>query len=49
VIDHAGLPSVLKVGFGHSLNLALLAGNFPDIGFAGIEIARVAGIYTLHY
>jgi len=48
VIEHAGLPSVLKVGFGHSFNLTLLVGSFPDIGFAGIEIARVAGIYTLH-
>jgi SAM-dependent methyltransferase len=40
MIEHVRPRSVLEVGCGNGINLLLLAGSFPDIEFAGVELTR---------
>ena len=40
MIEHVRPRSVLEVGCGNGINLILLAGSFPDVEFAGVELTR---------
>lgn len=49
MIEHVKPRSVLEVGCGNGINLLLLAGNFPDVEFAGIELTREGNEAALEF
>jgi ubiquinone/menaquinone biosynthesis C-methylase UbiE len=49
MIEHVKPRSVLEVGCGNGINLLLLAGRFPDVEFAGIELTREGNAAALEF
>jgi SAM-dependent methyltransferase len=49
MIEHVKPRSVLEVGCGNGINLLLLAGSFPDVEFAGIELTREGNEAALEF
>jgi len=49
MIEHVKPRSVLEVGCGNGINLLLLAGIFPDVEFAGIELTREGNEVALEF
>ena len=49
MIEHVKPRSILEVGCGNGINLLLLAGGFPDVEFAGIELTREGNEAALEF
>jgi SAM-dependent methyltransferase len=49
MIEHVKPRRVLEIGCGNGINLLLLAGSFPDVEFAGVELTREGNDSALEF